>query len=49
MKLLALFSRSGLACVPTIVLIFPGTMLDPLWRLNPEARCVSVALGCRFY
>ena len=47
MKLLALFFAFGTCmCALTIVLlIFPGTMLDSLWRLNPEAHAAFQSLG----
>src|SRR2546423_13013903 len=33
-------------CALTIVMLaYPGTVLDPLWRLNPEARTAFRALG----
>ena len=46
-KLLALFFAFGTCmCALTIVLeIFPGTMLDSLWRLNPEAHAAFQSLG----
>ena len=47
MKLLALFFAFGTCmCALTIVLlIFPGTMLDSLWRLNPEAQAAFQSIG----
>jgi hypothetical protein len=47
MKLVALFFAFGTCmCALTIVLlIFPGTMLDSLWRLNPEAHAAFQSLG----
>ena len=47
MKLLALFFAFGTCmCALTIVLlIFPGTMLDSLWRLNPEAHGAFQSIG----
>ena len=47
MKLLALFFAFGTCmCALTIVLlIFPGTMLDSLWRLNPEAHAAFQSIG----
>jgi hypothetical protein len=47
MKLLALFFAFGTCmCALTIVLlIFPGTMLDSLWRLNPEAHSAFQSIG----
>jgi hypothetical protein len=46
-KLLAAFFAFGTAmCVLTIVLlIFPGTALDSLWRLNPDAHRAFGSLG----
>ncbi len=35
-------TMSGLTCV---LLLFPGTGLDPVWRLNPEARVAFVSMG----
>ena len=33
-------------CLLTIVLlVFPGTKLDPLWNLNPDARLAFQLLG----
>ena len=47
MKLLALFFAFGTCmCALTIVLlIFPGTTLDSLWRLNPEAHAAFQSIG----
>jgi hypothetical protein len=47
MKLLALFFAFGTCmCALTIVLlIFPGTILDSLWRLNPEAQAAFQSIG----
>ena len=47
MKLLALFFAFGTCmCALTIVLlIFPGTMLDSLWRVNPEAHAAFQSIG----
>jgi len=47
MKLLALFFAFGTCmCALTIVLlIFSGTMLDSLWRLNPEAHAAFQSIG----
>ena len=47
MKLLALFFAFGTCmCALTIVLlIFPDTRLDSLWRLNPEAHAAFESLG----
>jgi hypothetical protein len=46
-KLLALFFAFGASmCVLTIVLLLiPGTQLDSLWRLNPDARLAFQSLG----
>jgi uncharacterized membrane protein (DUF2068 family) len=33
---------SGLAAV---MLLFPGSVLEPLWRLNPQARAGFVTMG----
>ena len=47
MRLLALFFAFGTCmCALTIVLlIFPGTMLDSLWRLNPEGHAAFQSIG----
>lgn len=44
---LASFFAFGVSmCVLTIaLLLFPGTALDELWRLNPDARAVFQAIG----
>jgi hypothetical protein len=46
-KLLALFFAFGTSmCVLTIVLLLiPGTQLDSLWRLNPDAHLAFRSLG----
>lgn len=46
-KLFALFFAFGAAmCALTITLLLvPGTPLDSLWRLNPEARPAFQSLG----
>lgn len=46
-KLLALFFAFGASmCGLTIILLlFPGTALDSLWRLNPEAHAAFHSLG----
>jgi len=46
-KLLAAFFAIGTAmCVLTVVLLlFPGTALDSLWRLNPGAQQAFGSLG----
>ena len=47
MKLLVLFFAFGTCmCALTIVLLlFPGTALDSLWRLNPEAHAAFQSFG----
>ena len=35
-------AMSGLTC---FLLLFPGTVLDPVWRLNPEAREAFRSMG----
>ncbi len=46
-NLLAAFFLFGAAmCVLTIVLLaFPGSALEPLWRLNPEAERAFRSIG----
>jgi hypothetical protein len=46
-RLLASFFAFGVSmCVLTIaLLLFPGTALDELWRLNPDAHAVFQAIG----
>jgi hypothetical protein len=46
-KLLAIFFAFGAsACLLTIVmLLFPGSMLDSIWRLNPKAHAAFQTLG----
>jgi hypothetical protein len=46
-KLLAAFFLFGASmCALTIVLlVFPGTRLDSLWRLNPEAQATFRSMG----
>ena len=46
-KLLAAFFGFGAAmCALTLLLLLmPGTQLDALWRLNPDARAGFAALG----
>ncbi len=46
-KLLALFFAFGACmCALTIwLLLFPGTALDSLWRLNPEAHAAFQRIG----
>jgi len=42
----AFFAFGTCMCALTIVLlIFPGTMLDSLWRLNPEAHAAFQSIG----
>src|SRR5438094_8105406 len=44
--LAAFFAFGATMCALTIVLlIFPGTALDSLWRLNPAARLAFQSLG----
>jgi hypothetical protein len=47
LKLLAGFFAVGAAiCLLTIVmLLFPGSALDSLWRLNPDARIAFQSIG----
>jgi uncharacterized membrane protein (DUF2068 family) len=47
MRLLAMFFVFGASmCLLTIVLLlFPGTALDSLWRLNPDARAAFQSFG----
>jgi len=47
MKLLALFFAFGtcMCALAIVLLIFPGTMLDSLWQLNPEARAAFQSIG----
>src|SRR2546423_1402955 len=47
MKLLALFFPFGACmCALTIgLLLFPGSFLDSLWRLNPEAHAAFQRIG----
>jgi len=44
---LAVFFAAGAAvCLVTAVaLLFPGSVLEPIWRLNPRARAGFAALG----
>jgi lysylphosphatidylglycerol synthetase-like protein (DUF2156 family) len=46
-KLLAIFFAFGACvCLLTIVmLLFPGGVLDPIWRLNPDAHAAFQAFG----
>jgi len=42
----AFFAFGAMMCLLTIVLlVFPGTKLDPLWNLNPDARLAFQSLG----
>lgn len=42
----AFFAFGAIMCGLTIVLLlFPGTALDPVWRLNPSARLAFQSLG----
>ncbi len=44
--LVAFFAFGTLMCALTIVLLsFPGTALDVLWRANPEAQTAFAAMG----
>src|SRR4051812_33938032 len=46
-KLLAAFFAFG-ACMcllTTALLLFPGSRLEPLWRLNPEAHAAFSSIG----
>jgi hypothetical protein len=44
--LVAFFAFGALACtITTLALLFPGGCLDPVWRLNPEARAGFPRLG----
>jgi len=47
LKLLALFFAFGACmCALTIgLLLFPGSALDALWRLNPEAHSMFQSIG----
>ena len=47
LKLLAIFFAFGACmCALTIwLLLFPGTALDSLWRLNPEAHAAFQRIG----
>ena len=46
-KLLAGFFAfgAGMCLLTTLLLIFPGSALEPLWRLNPEAQRNFQAIG----
>jgi hypothetical protein len=42
----AFFAFGAMMCLLTIVLlVFPGTKLDSLWNLNPDARVAFQLLG----
>ena len=42
----AFFAFGAMMCALTLVLLlFPGSVLDSLWRLNPEARLAFQSLG----
>jgi hypothetical protein len=42
----AFFAFGTAMCVLTVVLLFfPGTELDSLWRFNPEAHATFQSLG----
>jgi hypothetical protein len=42
----AFFAFGAMMCVVTIsLLLFPGSALDSLWRLNPDARLVFESMG----
>lgn len=44
--LAAFFTFGMVMCaLTTILLLFPGTPLDSLWRLNPEAQVAFQSLG----
>jgi hypothetical protein len=44
---LSLFFAAGslIALVATVSLLFPGSFLEPMWRLNPRARTAFAGLG----
>ena len=44
---LAIFFATGAAVslVTTVALLFPGGVLEPIWRLNPRARAGFAAVG----
>jgi len=44
---LAIFFAAGatISLVTTIALLFPGGVLEPMWRLHPRARAGFAALG----
>jgi len=40
------FAFGAIMCALTVcLLLFPGSALDPLWRLNPDARLAFASLG----
>jgi hypothetical protein len=42
----AFFAFGALVCLITIIaLLFPGGVLDPIWRLNPDARVAFQKIG----
>jgi hypothetical protein len=42
----AFFAFGAMMCLITVVLlVFPGTKLDSLWNLNPDARVAFQSLG----
>ncbi len=42
----AFFTFGALVCLITIIaLLFPGGVLDPIWRLNPDARVAFQKIG----
>jgi hypothetical protein len=44
--LVAFFSFGALMCALTVfLLLFPGSVLQPVWRLNPEAHSTFQSLG----
>ena len=43
----AFFAFGATMCALTVsLLLFPGSALDSLWRLNPDARVAFESLGC---
>src|SRR5215475_8664744 len=41
------FAFGATMCALTVsLLLFPGSVLDWLWRLNPDARVAFQSLGC---
>ncbi len=42
----AFFAIEAVICLITIVaLLFPGSALDPIWRLNPDAHAAFQKIG----